>query len=70
MFESDQECIEFMEGIDKQLEELITFLGQDPKRLPRERSIKPEKCLVLLKEPSGAIMRRTKPPKLRLPCIA
>ncbi len=37
MFQSDQECIEFMKEIAAKIEELITFLGEAPERLPRIR---------------------------------
>ena len=35
MFQSDQECIEFMKSIDTQLGDLITYLGEVPERLDR-----------------------------------
>ena len=49
MFQNDQECIEFMKGIDEQLEELIMFLGEVPERLPRERVAKARKMLSSVK---------------------
>ncbi len=52
MFKSKQECMNFMEGLSRQAEELLRVLGDAPARLPAD---KVERARGLLREFKGKL---------------